>query len=176
VKLKTSSRLVVSNAGPLIHLAKANALHLLKALYQTIIIPQEVKIEAVDRGKERGAADALQIEDAVKDGWIKVKDISLNGEFLKAAKIAGLQIAEAAVIQYAYQNQAVALLDDEPARVFAKTLGVPIRGTLGILLEAVEADQISREEALEALDRLSEIMYLSAELYRLLRKTLVRDT
>jgi len=172
VKSKTYSKRVVSNAGPLIHLAKANALHLLKLLYQTIIIPQEVKVEAVDRGKEGGAADALKIEEAVKDGWIRVKDISLNGEFLKAAKIAGLQIAEAAVIQYAYQNQAVALLDDEPARAFAKTLGIPIRGTLGILLEAVEAGQISRGEALEALDRLSEIMYLSAELYRLVGKNL----
>jgi len=172
VKSKTYSKRVVSNAGPLIHLAKANALHLLKLLYQTIIIPQEVKVEAVDRGKEGGAADALKIEEAVKDGWIRVKDISLNGEFLKAAKIAGLQTAEAAVIQYAYQNHAVALLDDEPIRVFAKTLGIPIRGTLGILLEAVEAGQISRGEALEALDRLSEIMYLSAELYRLVGKNL----
>ena len=172
MKSKTSSRLVVSNAGPLIHLAKANALYLLKALYPTIIIPHEVKIEVIDRGKEGGAADALQIEDAVKDGWIKAKEIPLNGEFLKAAKTAGLQTAEAAVIQYAYQNQAVALLDDEPARAFAKTLGIPIRGTLGILLEAVEAGQVSRGEALEVLDRLSEIMYLSAELYRLVRKNI----
>ena len=101
-----------------------------------------------------------------------MKEIPLNGEFLKAAKIAGLQTAEAAVIQYAYQNHAVALLDDEPIRAFAKTLGIPIRGTLGILLEAVEAGQISRGEALEALDRLSEIMYLSAELYRLVGKNL----
>jgi len=172
VKLKTSSRLVVSNAGPLIHLTKANVLHLLKALYQTIIIPHEVKIEAVDRGKEGGAADALQIENAVKDGWIKVEKIQINGEFLKAAKIAGLQTAEAAVIQYAYQNQAVALLDDEAARAFAKTLGIPIRGTLGILLEATKAGQISHKEALEVLNSLSEIMYLSAELYKLVRKNL----
>lgn len=174
MKSKKSSAPVISNAGPLIHLAKVNALHLLKALYKTIIIPQEVKVETVNRGKEEGAPDALQIEKALNQGWIKTEEVKLNKEFLKAAKIAGLQTAEAAVIQYAYQNQATALLDDEPARAFAKTLGIPIRGTLGILIEAVKKGLVSREEALEKLDKLSEIMYLSAELYKLVRRNIQR--
>jgi predicted nucleic acid-binding protein len=174
VKSKKSSAPVISNAGPLIHLAKVSALHLLEALYKIIVIPREVRVETVNRGKEEGAPDALQIEGALKEGWIKTEEVKLNKDFLKAAKIAGLQTAEAAVIQYAYQNQAIALLDDEPARTFAKTLGIPIRGTLGILVEAVKRGLISRKEALEKLDELSEIMYLSAELYKLVRRNIQR--
>jgi len=174
VKSKTSSAQaqVVSNAGPLIHLAKANVLYILKALYQTIIIPQEVRVETVNRGKEEGAPDALQIEKAIQEGWIKTQKVKINKEFQKAAKTAGLQKAEAAVIQYAYQNQATALLDDEPARAFAKTLGITIRGTLGILIEATKREIITRQKAQQTLDKLSETMYLSAELYKITRKTL----
>jgi len=42
----------VSNSGPLIHLAKAGLLELIK-LYD-IVIPVEVRYEVVDRGKEKG--------------------------------------------------------------------------------------------------------------------------
>lgn len=160
----------VSNAGPLIHLAKANALHILKALYRTILIPDEVKAEAVDEGKEKGHPDALQIEEAIRQGWIRTMQVRLNPDFRKAAKTAGLRNAEAAVIQYAYQNRLVALLDDEPARIFAKTLGIAVRGTLGILIQATKNNILSHREATQTLDRLTETMYVGADLYKTIRK------
>ena len=172
MKSETSSPQATSNAGPLIHLAKANALHLLKKLYQTITIPQQVKTETVDKGKKEGAPDALQIQKAIHEGWIKTQKIRPNPEFQEAAKTAGLHRAEAAVIQHAYKHNTTALLDDEAARTFAQTLQIPIRGTLGIIIEAAEKELISRQEALEKLDKLSEIMYLSAELYKTTRKTI----
>ena len=160
----------INNAGPLIHLAKANALHILQALYPTILIPDEVKTETVDKGKEKGHPDALQIENAIQQGWIKTIQIQLNPDFQKAAKTAGLTKAEAAVIQHAYQNQLTALLDDEPARIFAKTLGITIRGTLGILIQATKNNILNQREALQTLDKLTETMYLSADLYKITRK------
>lgn len=172
MKSKTSSPPAISNAGPLIHLAKANALPLLKALYQTVIIPQEVKTETVDKGKQQGAPDALQIEKAIQEGWIKTTQIKLNKEFYEASKTAGLHTAEATVMQYAHQNQITALLDDEPARTFAKTLGIPTRGTLGILIQATKNQIITQQKALKLLDKISEIMYLNAQLYKLTRKTI----
>jgi len=161
--------LVVSNAGPLIHLAKTNLLHLLKNLYREVVIPNEVKIETVERGVEKGFPDAIQIGDAIKEGWIKAEDTKLTQEFTKMAQIAGLKIAEAAVIYYAYQNDEMALLDEDPARILARTLGIPIRGTLGIILESLKKGFLSRAEALKALEKLSEIMYLGADLYRTVR-------
>jgi predicted nucleic acid-binding protein len=166
----------VSNAGPLIHLAKANALHILQALYHTILIPDEVKTETVDKGKEKGHPDALQIEKAIQQGWIKTIQVQLNRDFQKAAKTAGLRDAEAAVIQYAYQNRLTALSDDEPARIFAKTLGVTIRGTLGILIQATKNNILNHQEAMQTLDKLTETMYTSVDLYKTTRKEIDKLT
>ena len=166
----------ISNAGPLIHFAKANALHILQALYHTILIPQEVKTETVDKGKEKGHADALQIEKAIHQGWIKTIQIQLNPDFQKAAKTAGVTKAEAAVIQHAYQNHQTALLDDEAARIFARTLGITIRGTLGILIQATKNNILNNQEGLQTLDKLTETMYISADLYKTTRKEIEKLT
>lgn len=162
--------MVVSNAGPLIHLAKTNLLHLLKETYRVVVIPEEVKIETVDRGIEKGASDAILIRDAINEGWIKVENIELTPEFTRMARTAGLKTAEAAVIYHAYKNDGVALIDEDSARTLARTLEVSIRGTLGIILESQRRGLLSREEALKTLDELSEIMYLSADLYRIVRR------
>jgi predicted nucleic acid-binding protein len=163
---------VISNAGPLIHLAKANALHVLQALYHVVLVPNEVRAETVDKGKEKGHPDALQIEEAIQQGWIKTVQVQLNRDFQKAAKTAGLRDAETAVIQYAYQNRLIALLDGEPARIFARTLGVTIRGTLGILVQATRNGVLNHQEAIQTLDRLAEIMYVRVDLYKAIRKEL----
>jgi predicted nucleic acid-binding protein len=166
----------ISNAGPLIHLAKANALHMLQALYYAILIPEEVKNETVDEGKEKGHPDALQIEEAIRRGWIKTIQVQLNPDFQKAAKTAGLRNTEAAVIQYAYQNRLTALLDDEPARIFARALGITIRGTLGILLQATRNNILNHEAAVQTLDKLTETMDISANLYKTTRKEIDKLT
>jgi len=167
--VKSKKLLVVSNAGPLIHLAKINLLHLLKDLYREVVIPQDVKAETVDRGIEKGLPDAIQISNAINEGWIRIKDIALTQEFTNMAQIAGLKAAEAAVIYYAYQNNGIALVDEDSARTLARTLGISVRGTLGIILESLNKGLLSRKEALKALEKLSEIMYLSADLYRIVR-------
>ena len=171
-----AQRQVISNAGPLIHLAKANALQILQTLYHSILIPEEVKTEIVDKGKEKGYSDALEIEKAIQQGWIKTIQVKLNSDFQKAAKIAGLRRAEASVIQYAYQKHLIALLDDEPARIFARTLNITIRGTLGILIQATKNNILNHHEAVQALDKLTETMYVSADLYKTVRKEIEKLT
>jgi predicted nucleic acid-binding protein len=173
--VSSTRSLAASNAGPLIHLARINRLHLLKALFKEVTIPTEVKVETVDKGRERGFPDALQIEKAINEGWIRIEKIEPNRELTEVAKIAGLQLAEVAVIYYACRNRAIALLDDEPARVFARTLGVSVRGSLGIILDALKKGFLSRGEALEALDKLSEVMYLAPYVYRLVKKEIERE-
>ena len=42
---------VVSNATPLIYLAKVDKLNLLKSVFSNVFIPEEVKREVVDEGK-----------------------------------------------------------------------------------------------------------------------------
>lgn len=68
-------KLIVSDASPLISLAKVGRLSLLRALFEKVVIEEEVKREAIDRGKEEGAPDALIIENAIKEGWIVVEEL-----------------------------------------------------------------------------------------------------
>ncbi len=161
-----------SDAGPLIHLAKTGLLDTLRLLHPKIIIPPEVKLEVVDRGKQKGAADALLIEKAIAERWITIVSISLAVDFARLCEQAGLQAGEAAVLQYAMEKKTFALLDDEAARLVERSLKIQVRGTLGILVEAVRRRVLSRAEALRKLDELSELMYMSSELYRLTRRTL----
>ncbi|MHA1300748.1 MAG: hypothetical protein ACTSO9_15130 [Candidatus Helarchaeota archaeon] len=163
-------KLAVSNSGPLIHLAKAGLLELLK-IYD-VSIPSEVKIEVVDEGKKKGYSDAILIEEAIKDGWIRIIEIQVEKNFLQAADIAGLHHAEIKTIYYAFQKGIIALLDDDSARVFARTLGVKISGSLGVLIKGLKEKKISYREALKGLDDLADVMYLSSEIYKLTLKEL----
>lgn len=168
--MKSRRSLVVSNAGPLIHLAKITLLHLLKTLYGEVITPSGVKIEAVDQGREKGSPDTIHVEKAIQEGWIKIEEVKPNRNFADTAKVAGLQATEIAVVYHAYRTKALILLDDEAARVFARTLGITIRGSLGIVLQALKEGRISRDEATEALDKLAETMHLALDVYRLVKK------
>ncbi len=161
----SSKKSAVSNSGPLIHLAKVGLLELIK-LYDTVI-PLEVKYEVVDKGKEKGFTDALLVEKAIEDGWIKVIDVSVDDKFAKAAEVAGLHKAEITVVYYAYKNGITALLDEDAARVFARGLGVKVRGSLGLLIEGLKEGLISYSEAVKGLDDLSKVMYLSSDVYKL---------
>lgn len=163
-----SRRLAVSNSGPLIHLAKVGLLHLIR-IYD-VVIPQEVKREVVDVGKEKGYADAILVEKAIEDGWIKVIRVKVDEKFAKIARLAGLHEAEIGVVYYAFKNKITALLDEDAARVFARGLGVKVRGSLGLLIEGLKEGLISYAEALEGLDKLAEVMYLSSNVYRLVLK------
>ncbi len=164
----------VSNAGPLIHLAKASSLDLLRQLYMEIVVPREVKVEVVDMGKSSGFADAVLVEKAIKERWIRVEEVRVPKALLGLASTAGLAKAEAAVIYYAYRVQAMALLDDEAARVFARDLGVEVGGSLGVILNALRRALIDGTEALAALESLSGVMYLSVDTYKLARSEIER--
>jgi len=167
VRLKRSA---ISNSGPLIHLAKIGMLELMK-IYD-VVITEDVREEVVDKGKEKGFSDAFLIDDAIKSGWIKVINVDVEDKFLKIAKVSGLHDAEIGVVYYAYKKGIIALLDDDAARVFARGLGITVRGSLGLILEGVKNKIISYESAVKALDDLSEIMYLSSDVYREVLKAL----
>ncbi len=160
----SSKKYAVSNSGPLIHLAKADLLILLQ-LYE-ILIPEEVRYEVVDIGRKKGHPDALLIEKKIKEGEIKVVSVKVPEEFLVLAEEFGAHPAEASVIYYAKKIDGMALLDDDPARQLARALGVCIRGSLGLLLEGLDRGIISYKKAIEGLNRLSEIMYLSSDIYK----------
>ncbi len=111
------------------------------------------------------------VEKAIEECWIKVIDVSVDDKFSKAAEVAGLHKAEIAVVYYAYKKNGInALLDDDAARVFARGLGVKVRGSLGLLIEGLKEGLISYSEAVKGLDDLSKVTYLSSDVYKLVLK------
>lgn len=166
---RTSSGPCVSNSGPLIHLASINRLGLLKEIFATVIIPDAVKVEIVDRGREAGAADAILIEDEIKSGWIQVRRRKGNRA---VAERAGIDEGEAAAITMAKKLGMPVLLDDASARSFAMAFGVEVAGSVAVVLRSAKLDIISPHEAIDALDDLAVAMWLSPGVYRKARKVL----
>jgi hypothetical protein len=67
----------ISNAGPLIALAKLGQLGLNLKLFDEIVIPREVYTEVVTNGLLLGAWDAGSVDFLARQGHIFVKDVNL---------------------------------------------------------------------------------------------------
>ncbi len=63
---------VVSNAGPLIALAKLGRLGVLGQLYGRVLIPSEVYQEVVLNGMRLGAPDAEVVQFFIEQGQVQV--------------------------------------------------------------------------------------------------------
>jgi len=156
---------IVANAGPLIHLARINKLNLIHTLFKEIHIPETVKIETVDKGKTQGYADAIAIEKAISNEWIKVAKTKPNSQ--KLAEEANISKGEAEAILLAKQmNTTKILIDDARARKIAQTVGLKPHGTIYILKLALVKKVISKTEYTQLLRKaLDTGLYLSTELY-----------
>lgn len=125
-----SHRIVVSNSSPLIHLSQIGRLYLLREFFESILIPPAVYREVVVEG--RGRPGAEEVKNA---GWIIVRGI--RGEHMKVILRRVLDEGEAEAIVLALEvNASLILLNDREARIQAKSLGLNVTGTLGILLRA----------------------------------------
>ena len=155
---------IVSNATPLIYLAKIGRLKLLRDIFGEVLIPPEVKAETVDRGEELGEKDAYQIDKAIQDGWITVRQVETADTPIK------LHRGEAATLSLAKTSgQSEVLIDEVSARTAARLMGLTPRGTVFVLLKALEMKLINMDEFLLALSdlvengfRLKEEVYLEA--------------
>lgn len=161
--------MIVSNSGTLMHLTKINRLNLLKEIFGEVIIPHEVKLEVVDRGKDEGIADAFLIEKEIENGWIVISQANDN-KIKEIAQSAGIDIGEASAIMLARNKKYSVLIDDLAARRFAAGLGIQVVGSIGVLIRSAKMHKISKIEALDALDKLGRVMWLSIDVYEDARK------
>jgi len=140
---------IVSNATPLIYLAKVGKIDFLRKVFGEVFIPEEVKIEVVDRGKLLGERDAYVIEKAIGEGWLKVLTTEVVEVPIK------LESGEVAVLSLAKKlGLREVLLDEVSARVAARLLDLTPRGTVFVLLKALEKKEIDLNGFLEVLDQL----------------------
>ena len=152
---------VVSNATPLIYLAKTGRIDLLKIVFGQVFIPEEVKIEVVDKGKLLKEKGAYTIEKAIHEGWLKVLTTKTIDVPIKLDKgeVAALSLAKKLKLN-------VVLVDEVSARSAARLLDLTPRGTVFVLLKALEKKEIDLDEFLQILSQLiSEGFRLKEEVY-----------
>lgn len=138
--------LVVSDASPLINLARVGCFDLLAAFYTRIVIPQAVYEEVVVRGEGRDGSHEVHNAD-----WIDVQ--ATRDELAVQALAAELGMGESSAIVLAKElNASILLMDEIRGRRVAQQLGLRMLGTIGILARAQREAQItSLREVLDLL-------------------------
>ncbi len=125
----------VIDTSPLIFLTKAQHLELLQLSYSTVLVPKTVAFEIRQYGPTDITWQSLQ-----NKNWLKTVEVPF---IPKPIQVCAVDPGESAVLAWAYQNPGTeAILDDLAGRHCALKLGIPIRGTLGVVLAAKKKDQI----------------------------------
>lgn len=113
------SKLIIADTSCLIVLEKIERLDLLKSMFEEIVITEEVR----DEFRE------------IKEDWIKV----INVKDTKRQQLLEFELdkGEASAIALALENEgSTVLIDERKGRKIAEDLGIKIKGTLGVLVEA----------------------------------------
>lgn len=162
------SEVVITDATVLIYLAKLDDLDYLDELFEKTYLSETVYEETVTRGQAEQYTDALQIEEAA-ESTLNVRSLEPEVES-RANEIqnsSGLERGECTAIALAEDERARCLTDDHAARKTAESLGIEVGGTIYVLLEALDREQMSFEEYTDKLDELTEKDFrISASLYR----------
>lgn len=140
---------VVSDSTPLIHLAKVGRLEILFALYREVVITPQVFKEVVEEGIVLEKEDARVVERYIGRG-IRVARAKSSSDYL----LQKYQIhrGEADSIQLAKEIRArLLLINESQGRKAAKSEGLKVKGTIGVLFDALKTGVISRDEALNIL-------------------------
>jgi predicted nucleic acid-binding protein len=141
------------NASPLIFLTRAGLLDLLRLAASEIMVPAPVAEEIERRGSSDPAAQAIASLD-----WLRVIDVPKISPMIQAWDLGP---GESAVLSWCFARPGVeAIVDDLAARHCANALGIPVRGTLGLVLLGKRYGRLAAARpVLESLRRAG--MYLS---------------
>lgn len=154
--------MIISNTSPIIHLAKIGKLELLKKIFKTVLIPSSVFNEILKYPKSN---EAISISKAVKEKWIKIKEITINQllkEFDNVAK------TELDVISLALNERKIILIDDQAAVKIADLFDLEVHGTLYVIIKSVKLRLLNKREAIELVNKMiNNELYLSSDVYAL---------
>lgn len=143
------SRLVVTDAGPLIHLEQADALSLLE-LTGEVLVPKTVLDELED-----GPTDVSELQFSVAEADIDIDSVYPH---LDPGETAGLVVCT--------ERDAVLLTDDMDARNTANEEGIEVHGSVGVVLYGYSQGKSTEDAAKRTLRELKQdtSLYLSTPL------------
>lgn len=145
---RTELKIIVLDAGPLIHLDELGALSLLSD-FSRLIVADAVWKEVTTHRPNLFRSSSIRFRRTSPP----VEPLSPT---LKAiAKMFPLHRGETEALRIALaQNANLLLTDDTAARLAARQLGIRVHGTLGILLRAVRTKQRTPEDIIRLLQGL----------------------
>ena len=130
-------RIIISDAGPLIGLAKTGYLYLLKEMFSEILIPMAV-FDELKLNSDKPGSKSLN-EAVIQEKWIKVCEVDiLNSKLLLI-----LDKGETEAITLAKERGNLILIDELKGRKAAKKAGLDVIGTGRILIAAKEKGLVS---------------------------------
>ena len=134
--LRVPEKPVICNNSPLVSLWTLDQLSLLRDLYTEILIPEEVQEEFLATGE-------IAREQALKNApWIMTVKLTIPLD--DSVYPNAIHSGEAAVFNLAKEcGTRLVILDDKEARGYAKRIGLPVTGTVGILFQAKRSGLIS---------------------------------
>jgi len=149
---------VVSDAGPLIHLAQIGKLHLLKKVFSQVTITLKVKREAYDDGVKLGHPDAQAIGKAIEEGWIMIEDVpkSLASASKRLAESEKISLTDAETLLFARRKRAEILVDEKALSNLARMFGLKTWNTWTVLLEGLTVRFIGVSDIEAAIKELGE--------------------
>jgi predicted nucleic acid-binding protein len=122
--------IVVSNSTPLISLTWINRFDLFQTLYNSLVVPDAVWHEVVNKGINRPGA--LEVQNA---SWIQTQTVK-NRSLVKALQ-QDLDAGEAEAIALALElNADLLIMDERLGRRTAQHFDLSMIGTVGVLISA----------------------------------------
>lgn len=148
--------IVVSDAGPLIHLAQIGKLALLEKLFGSVLVTERVKVEVFDEGVRLGCVDAKAVGEALADGWLQIEPVPerLAGPALKLAEGENISKADAETLLLAVEKKTELLVDEKLLSDLAKMYRLRVWSTWTLLLEGLSRNYLKLGEVEEAVTEL----------------------
>jgi predicted nucleic acid-binding protein len=156
---------MVSDAGPLIHLAQIGKLQLLQKLFVCVQVTAGVKVEVFDEGVRLGCADAEAVGKTLADGWLVVEVFPerLAKSAARLAEGENISRADAETLLLAKAKRAELLVDDKVVSDLAKMYGLKVWSTWTLLLESLSRGLIVAADVEDAVNVLGKKKFKLSE-------------
>lgn len=146
------------DSDALIKLTKVKAKEIMLRAME-VCIPLKVFEETVEVPKKERYSDAFLIEDNVKKGMLKVKEVEASKSAKEMVGTLGIRGGEADVLRlYKSGDWDFISSDDSKFLRTLETLGVPFLTPTAIIIYLYHKRELSRERAKEYLNALKEIV------------------
>lgn len=158
--------IAIINSSPLIYLGKIGLLNLLQQIFDQVLTVETVREEVLDSS----APEYAMLRSAFAD-WLVIHDVPQSPLSARLSDM-GLHRGEADALVLAYhmkkrESDSVMVIDDLAGREVARTLGLRVTGTIGVVLRAKKTGLLTKEESLAKIRSLVEdtSFWMSAALY-----------